>query len=149
MTRAGYRIATGPPARETDTMPASTPDAADAFVAALVARDLAGARDLLAPEVDFRAMTPNRFWEAADAAGAEDALRAWFEHPDRDVSRVDAGESGAVADTRRVGWRVSGTDAQGAFTYEQLAFAREDAGRIVWLRIMCSGPRPVGDAPGA
>lgn len=130
-------------------MAASPPDAADAFVAALVARDLAGARDLLAPEVDFRAMTPSRFWEANDPAGVEDVLRAWFEHPERDVARVDAGECGAVADTRRVGWRVSGTDAQGAFTYEQLAFAREHDGRVVWLRIMCSGPRPVGDAPSA
>ncbi len=95
------------------------------------------------PEVDFRAMTPKRTWEAEDPEGVEGVLRAWFEHPEREVERVEPTEPGAVEDTVRVGWRVYGTDASGPFVFEQQAFLREEAGRVVWMRVMCSGPRPV------
>jgi hypothetical protein len=114
------------------------------FVDAILARDFSRARDLLHPEVDFRAMTPNRVWEADGPAGVEKVLRAWFEHPERTVERVDPTEPASVADTLRVGWRVHGSDADGPFIYEQQAYAREGDGRVVWLRIMCTGPRPAG-----
>jgi hypothetical protein len=113
------------------------------FVEAILARDFTRARDLLDPAVDFRAMTPSRFWEADDRNGVEEVLRTWFEHPDRDVERVDPIEPDSVADTLRVGWRVHGTGVDGPFVYEQQAYARERDGQVVWLRIMCSGPRLV------
>jgi hypothetical protein len=113
------------------------------FVEAILARDFARARGLLDPAVDFRAMTPSRFWEADDPRGVEEVLRAWFEHPDREVERVDPIEPDSVADTMRVGWRVHGTGADGPFLYEQQAYTRERDGQVVWLRIMCSGPRLV------
>jgi hypothetical protein len=87
-------------------------------------------------------MTPNRLWEAGNPAGVEEVLRAWFEHPDREVERVDPIDPAYVEDTRRVGWRVYGRGADGPFVYEQQAYVREDEGQIVWLRVMCSGPRP-------
>ncbi len=117
--------------------------ATDGFVEAILARDFVRARSLLDPAVDFRAMTPSRFWEADDPDGVEQVLRAWFEHPDRDVERVDPIEPDSVADTMRVGWRVHGVGADGPFLYEQQAYARERDGKVVWLRIMCSGPRLV------
>ena len=115
-----------------------------AFVDAIVARDFPRARGLLHPEIDFRAMTPNRVWEADGPAGVEEVLRAWFEHPDRTVERVDSAESGSVGDTLRVGWSVYGSSADGPFIYEQQAYVREDDGQVVWMRVMCSGPRPAG-----
>lgn len=121
------------------TVPASV---TASFVEAILARDFAHARGLLHPKIDFRAMTPSRVWEAEDSAGVEQVLRAWFEHPERDVERVEPTEPASVADTLRVGWRVHGTDAQGPFVYEQQAFVREEDGQVVWLRVMCSGPRP-------
>jgi ketosteroid isomerase-like protein len=111
---------------------------------AIVARDFPRAQVLMHPEVEFRAMTPKRTWEADDPEGVEKVLRAWFEHPEREVERVEPVERGAVEDTERVGWRVYGRDANGAFVFEQQAFLREEAGRVVWMRVMCSGPRPVG-----
>lgn len=116
------------------------------FVDAVVARELSRVRGLLDPNIDFRAMTPNRVWEADDPAGVEEILHAWFEHPDRTVERMESAESGSVGDTLRVGWRVHGSDADGPFIYEQLAYVREDAERVVWMRVMCSGPRPAGTA---
>jgi hypothetical protein len=89
-------------------------------------------------------MTPNRVWEADGPADVEQVLRAWFEHPERDVERVVPTEPTSVEDTMRVGWRVHGSGADGPFVYEQQAYVREDGGQIVWLRVMCSGPRPAG-----
>lgn len=114
------------------------------FVDAVLARDFARARGLLHPDIDFRAMTPKRVWEADGPATVEETLRAWFEHPERDVERVAPTEPDSVGDTLRVGWRVYGNDANGPFVYEQQAFVREREGRITWLRVMCSGPRPAG-----
>ena len=114
------------------------------FVDAIVANELARARDLLDPRNDFRAMTPNRIWEADDPAGVEEVLRAWFGHPERTVERVESVDSGSVGDTLRVGWRVHGSGADGRFVYEQQAYVRELEGRVVWMRVMCSGPRPSG-----
>jgi ketosteroid isomerase-like protein len=110
---------------------------------AIVARDFSRAQTLMHPEVEFRAMTPKRTWEADDPEAVEKVLRAWFEHPEREVERVEPTEPGAVEDTERVGWRVYGCDASGGFVFEQQAFLRENGGRVVWMRVMCSGPRPV------
>jgi hypothetical protein len=122
------------------TLPASV---TNGFVEAILARDFARACGLLHSDIDFRAMTPNRVWEADDPAGVEDVLRAWFEHPERDVERVDPTEPVSVEDTLRVGWRVYGSGADGPFVYEQQAYVREHDDRVVWLRVMCSGPRPL------
>lgn len=128
------------------TLPAS---ATGGFLDAILAGDFARARSLLHSSIDFRAMTPKRVWEADGPAGVEEILRAWFEHPDREVQRVEATEPASVEDTARIGWRVYGQDANGPFVYEQQAFLREDHEQIVWLRIMCSGPRPLGGASSA
>ena len=72
------------------------------FVDAILARDLSRARGLLHPEIDFRAMTPKRVWEGDDPAGVEDVLRALFEHPERDVERVQSTGPVSVEDT--MGW---------------------------------------------
>ncbi len=123
-------------------MTAVPASATDGFVDAILARDFSRARGLLHPDIDFRAMTPNRVWEASGPVGVEEVLRAWFEHPERDVERVDPIEPASIEDTMRVGWRVYGLGSDGPFVYEQQAYVREDDGRVVWLRVMCSGPRP-------
>jgi hypothetical protein len=120
----------------------------DSFVEAILARDLSRAGGFVHSDVDFRAMTPTRVWEADGPAGVEEVLRTWFEHPERDVEHVEAIEPGAVEDTRRVGWRVYGKNADGPIVYEQQAYVREQDDQIVWLRVMCSGPRPVRGSAG-
>ncbi len=89
-------------------------------------------------------MTPSRIWEAESAADVSKVLRTWFEHPERHVEGVEPIASSSVADTLSIGWQVQGQGADGPFLYEQQAYVREQSGHIVWLRIMCSGPRPVG-----
>ena len=116
--------------------------AAGEFVAALVARDLSRARDLLHDDIDFRAMTPRRIWEADGAADVEETLRTWFADPDEEVLSVEPTEPCSVEDTLRVGWRVRATGPDGPFVFEQQAYVREHDGRIAWMRVFCSGKRP-------
>ncbi len=117
-----------------------------AFVDAIVARDFAAARGLLHPEIDFRAMTPRRIWEADGPADVEEVLRTWLADPDEDIAAVEPVAGATVEDTERAGWRVRGSGPDGAFVFEQQAFMRERDGQVGWLRIMCSGSRPVGAA---
>ncbi len=116
-----------------------------AFVDAVVARDFAGAKAQLHPEVDFRGMTPNRIWEADGPEEVEQALRTWLDNPERQVEHIDATEVSDVADTLQAGWRVRGGGSGGRFVFEQRMYARERDGQVGWLRVMCTGPRPSGD----
>jgi hypothetical protein len=116
---------------------------ANAWVEAILARDVARAAALLHPEIDFRAMTPNRVWEAEGPKGVEAILREWFEDPDEDVHRIEATETVAIKDTFRVGWLVQISDADGPHVFEQQAYVREREGRIDWMRVMCSGWIPL------
>ena len=115
--------------------------AAAEFVEALVARDLSRARALLHDDVDFRAMTPNKIWEAAGPDDIAAILRDWFADPDEELHAIEPTDPVAVEDTLRIGWLVRGSDGDGAFVYEQQAYVREHAGRIGWLRLFCSGYR--------
>lgn len=115
---------------------------AGAFVEAIVGRDLERARGLLTADVDFRAMTPKRIWDADGPGEVEGVLRAWLADPDEEIDRVDATVPETVEDTQRVGWRVYGRGPDGPFVFEQQAYLRERDGRIGWLRIMCTGTRP-------
>ena len=62
----------------TDT--ATTPSALGRrFVEALAIKDAEALRAVLHPEVDFRGLTPNRFWEANDRdAVLEIVFGVWF-----------------------------------------------------------------------
>ena len=52
-------------------------------------------------------------------------------------------ESDTVADRERVGYRFSVTNPDGDFLVEQQAFLAPRDGRIGWMRVVCSGYRPV------
>jgi hypothetical protein len=131
------------PAARLQRMTVSESGVATAFVDAIVGRDLARAVALLHPDIDFRAMTPNRVWEADDPAGVEAVLRAWLEDPDEDVHRIEATEPSSLVDRVRVGWLVHISDADGPHMFEQQAYVRERDTQIEWLRVICSGWIPL------
>ena len=116
---------------------------ATAFVDAIVARDVSRAVALLHPEIDFRAMTPNRIWEAAGPADVEAILRAWFEDPEEEISAVEATPPVRLEDRTRVGWLVHISDADGPHVFEQQAYIRERDGQVGWMRAICSGWIPL------
>lgn len=115
------------------------------FVTAIAQLDLPGAAALLHPETDFRAMTPNRVWEAGTPGEVEAVLRGWFADPSETVEDITATEPATIGDVARVGWLVRISDAGGAFVFEQQAYVRERDGQIDWMRLICSGWRPRSD----
>jgi hypothetical protein len=114
------------------------------FARAVAAKDAPALLGLLAPEVDFRAMTPVRFWESNSAVEVVDdvVFGKWFEPTDL-IESIEGIENDVVVDRERVGYRFRVTNADGAFVVEQQAYLGVQDDRIAWLRIMCTGYRPV------
>jgi hypothetical protein len=114
-----------------------------AFATALAAKDAERVRGLVDPNVDFRGLTPSRSWEASDAdALLEILFDNWIE-PDDEVEGIEQVESDGFADRERVGYRFRVRNPEGEFLVEQQAYIEERDGRIGWMRVVCSGFRPV------
>lgn len=99
---------------------------------------------LLAPDLDFRAMTPAKFWESCCAEEVADVvLGTWF-GGDRHLDSLEQLDTDVMADRERVGYRFRATTPDGVTLVEQQAYLGVEAGRVTWLRIMCTGFRPTG-----
>src|SRR6476659_10089455 len=107
------------------------------FARAVAAKDHDRVRGLLHSELDFRAMTPQRIWEAASPDDVISALSVWFDDGDR-IQGLEAVETDTFADRERVGYRLRIANADGEHLVEQQAYLSERDGQIGWLRIMCS-----------
>lgn len=118
------------------------------FAVALAARDRAALLALLDDEVDFRGLTPRRFWEEHTSAALVDdvILGKWFE-PHNVVERVEAVETGTVRDRCDLTYRFLVVKPAGRFVIEQHAFFDVTQGKISWLRILCSGFQPLPACP--
>jgi hypothetical protein len=113
------------------------------YARALVARNYDRIRELMDPEIDFRAMTPNRVWEAGDPDTViSDVLLSWFDESNETVA-LERLECDAFADRERVGFRLSVRNAEGRHLVEQQVYLSSRDGRITWMRSVCSGFRPV------
>jgi hypothetical protein len=113
------------------------------FARALAAKEFDRIRELLHPEIDFRGLTPRRIWEAGDPDTLiSGVLRQWFEDSD-EIRALDRLETDTVVDRERIGYRFSVRNPDGDFLVEQQAYVAERDGRIGWMRVLCSGFRPV------
>ncbi|HEX3911502.1 MAG TPA: hypothetical protein VHW67_12470 [Solirubrobacteraceae bacterium] len=117
------------------------------FAHALAEKDAPRMRGLFAPEVDFRAMTPRKTWEAHDPDAVLAIVFAnWFEGSDR-IDSLQRLETDAFADRERVGYRLDISNPEGRFLVEQQAYLSEgegeSSGKIAWMRMLCSGYRPL------
>jgi hypothetical protein len=113
------------------------------FARALAAKDSSRLLDLMHPEIEFRGLTPSRSWEADDRdAVVAMLLGQWFEDED-EIEALEQLESDTVADRERVGYRFSVSNPDGRYLVEQQAYLSARDGRIGWMRVVCSGYRPV------
>jgi hypothetical protein len=114
------------------------------FVEALADKDAAGLKAVLRPDVDFRAMTPGKFWESddVDVIVDETILGKWFD-PDERITEVLALDTDRVGSRDRVGYRLHVERPDGAFVVEQQAYYETQDDKISWIRIMCSGYLPL------
>ena len=114
------------------------------FANALAAKDTEAMLALLSPQIEFRALTPRRSWEADDPqAVLEIIFGNWFEDSDR-IEALESVDTDAVADREQLRYRLSVSNPEGSFVVEQQGYltAGED-GRIECMRLVCSGYRPV------
>lgn len=113
------------------------------FARALAAKDWPALRSLLDDDLDFRGMTPRQVWEASADTLIPDVLRGhWFEEEDVIEELVEC-ETKFVGDVINLRYLFKMLYQEGPHLVEQQAYYRTEAGRIKWLRIMCSGSIPV------
>ena len=113
------------------------------FARALAAKDSAAIRELIHPEIDFRGLTPSRAWEASDRDELISILfDSWLEEKD-EIEALEWVETDSFADRERVGYRLSVNNPDGHFLVEQQAYLADRDGQIGWMRVVCSGFRPV------
>ena len=113
-----------------------------AFAEALGAKQFDRIAALLDPEVDFRALTPRKFWEASSPQQVVDEiLTTWFDDTD-DIREVISIRNGAFADREHVTYQFGVQTPDGPFAVEQQVYYTVRDGRIDWMRVLCSGFRP-------
>jgi hypothetical protein len=118
-------------------------DVGQRYVTALAAKDAEALTALFADAVDFRGMTPGRFWEAATPQEVVGVLYQWFEPTDV-IERVEHMEASAVVDRQRMDYRFAVRNADGPHLVEQrVYFDVDQAGQIVKMNAICSGFRAV------
>ena len=110
------------------------------FANAVAAKDAVALRALLAPDVNFRAITPGKFWEGDDANAVVDdvILGKWFS-PERSITAILRVDCGTVGTVDYVAYRFRATRPDGSFVIEQQAYLEAEDGRISRLEILCSG----------
>jgi hypothetical protein len=59
------------------------------------------------------------------------------------VERTTTVETDVVGDRERVGYRFTVNNPKGRFVVEQQAYLDAPRGRIAWMRVVCSGFRPI------
>ena len=99
------------------------------------------ARSLLAPEVEFRALTPQRTFEAEGVEEATAVLELWY--ADADTAEIEALECAEVVDRPALTYRIRWTKDEDAFVFEQGAFYDLENGKVSRIHIVCSGDRPL------
>jgi hypothetical protein len=113
------------------------------FARALADKDRDELTALLASQIDFRGLTPSRVWEAGDAVAVLSTLfDSWFAAGD-EIEELQHLETDAFADRERVGYRLAVSNPEGRFVVEQQAYLSGEDDRIQWMRVLCSGYRPV------
>lgn len=113
-----------------------------AFARAVAERDFDRLGSLLDPEVDFRALTPRRTWEASGDTDAVGLFRSWFDE-NTVVEEIEQVVTHPVGHRQHFAYRFRGRDADGPFVVEQQVYFTERDGRIDWMRLMCSGFVPL------
>lgn len=114
------------------------------LAAAIAAKDEVALRAVVADELDFKGLTPGRLWEGASCDDLVAALGHWFEPQDHVDDLEQVLEGTPVADTSQVTYRLRLTTPDGPHLVEQQAYYRADDRGITYLRVLCSGFRPLG-----
>jgi hypothetical protein len=124
------------------TMESSTSTVGQSFAEALLAKDWHSLETLLDDRIDFRGLTPGRPWEATSARELIDTVfTQWFETADEIYETISIATD-VITDRKRVVYRFRVRNPQDDYVCEQTAYYDEARGKIIKLRILCSGFLP-------
>ena len=117
--------------------------AGERFARALAATDRAGLLAALAPDVEFRGLTPRRAWSSESAEEVVDDIvfGTWFAEP-KVIQSLESVATDRVAQRGSVTYRLLIDNDGEPHVCEQHAYYEVSDGRISWLRILCSGILP-------
>jgi hypothetical protein len=118
------------------------------FAQALAAKDREGLNALLAPGVDFQALTPGRHWRSDDPAEVVDqfVLGHWF-GPAAKIRELRMLADREVAQRRHVAYQLRVRREGADYLVEQQVYYEAGTdGRIGWLRLLCAGYQPDASA---
>lgn len=118
-----------------------------AFARALAAKDRDALLALLGDPLDFKALTPGAHWDADSPGEVVDriVLGQWFE-PDDDIERLLHVTTDRVGDREHLAYRLQVRTGSVRYLVEQQVYYEVTGGRVTWLRILCSGFRPLPEA---
>ncbi len=114
------------------------------FAGAVSKKDRAALMALMHPEIDFEGMTPKRTWGASTPEQVADVFAVWFDGDDV-IEGVDLVTTDAFSDRERAGYRLQVRNQSGLHLVEQQAYLSDRDGQIGWLRVLCSGFRPIDE----
>jgi hypothetical protein len=110
------------------------------FARALAAKDEAALRAVLAQGIDFKALTPGRFWESTSPGEIVDGfvLGTWFD-AGSNIIELRSVSTSQVCDREHVAYQVRVRRGEDDYLVEQQAYYDTEGDRITWMRILCSG----------
>ena len=116
------------------------------FACLLAAKRWSELAEVLDRGIDFKGMTPGRFWQAcAPANVVVDVLQHWFDDGDH-IERLLGVEAGDVADRHWLRYRLLVRNDDGLHLVEQHGYYDLGAdGRMGRLHLMCAGFRPIDE----
>jgi hypothetical protein len=111
------------------------------FVRAIASRDAPGLVAILAPDVDFRGLTPSEAWRASTPDEvAEIVFGSWFE-PGDEIREVIELNDEPFADRYRIRYRLLVETDGEQFIVEQQGYFDAADDRITRISLACSGFR--------
>jgi hypothetical protein len=109
------------------------------FVHALLDKDWTRVEGAVDPNIDFRALTPGRPWEATTRKDLiEGVFQQWFE-PSDEIYEILAIATDRVVGRNRVVYRLRLRNPDGDYVCEQTDYYDHAKGSITNLRILCTG----------
>jgi len=116
----------------------------EAFAEALLSKEWGHLEPLLSGEVDFRGLTPRKQWEASTPKGLIDTVFSQWFGPTVDIFEIIDIATDRIVDRHRIVYRFRVRNDEDDYVCEQTAYFDEADGKIVTLRILCTGFLPVG-----
>lgn len=112
------------------------------FIRALADQDFSAAEAMLAPEVEFKALTPSQgFIDLSRPEAVMALMREWY----GTAEAVESLEAYRILQRHHVNYRIRWQSPEdGLMVFEQHAFYDvDDSGRIGRWHLVCSGDQPV------